>query len=398
MREINFSVMSNQADFEATILRYEPLVKAFKQQTRIHVNIMPIGWQNGWSQVLNFGLYGKGPDVSEVGSTWVTSLAALQALRPIAPSEIAELGGGEAFFPPSWQANFLPGDPKTWGIPWVADVLLVYYWKDALIQAGITDATSAFATPQAMQKTLLALQQKGHEYPLAMMVHNSNRAMHIAVNWVWAAGGELMTPDGKQVAFAQEKALQGFRDYFGLLPFISPQIVKETFPSGFFQSKKAMVMIDGPRFDVIGRQTDPTWREKIGLAPLFTKTWVGGMNFVLWKHSPYDQESLAWIRFLLQQAPRNPIKLHDVMLYAHRQAFEMPNNEDEHYQDVCRTGLTHGCPFPATGRGWGSIEDRLNKAINNIWPELFENSEEDPSLGILQYIEPLARRLNMTQP
>ena len=110
MREINFSVMSNQADVESAIARYEPLVKAFEQKTRIHVNVTPIGWQNGWSQLLNFGLYGKGPDVSELGSTWVTSLAALQALRPIAPSEIEELGGGEAFFPPSWQANFLPGD------------------------------------------------------------------------------------------------------------------------------------------------------------------------------------------------------------------------------------------------------------------------------------------------
>lgn len=396
MQEIKFSVMSNESYPGQTAERFAPVLDAFEQQTHIRVNLTVIPWHTGWSQIIKYGLYGQGPDVSELGTTWIASLASMGALRPFTPSEVASLGGPEAFFPGGWDVNFLPGDPKAWGIPWLADTLVVYYWKDTLAEAGIGDAQDAFSTPEKMQQTLKQLQQHGIQYPLAMLLQSSHRIMHQAVNWVWNSGGDLLSPDGKQITFADEASTRGLHNYFNLLPYIEPGMrSNDANHVELFTNKKVAVMIDGLRYDVIGRRNDPNWREKIGIANLFRNVWVGGMNFGIWKHSRRSAECIEWIRFLHNQAATSPVQLHEVMLYAQRESFTHSPDQEPLYYQTCEQALKWGRGFPSA-KGWGSIEEKLEKAVKNAWEFLQANPTATPQDAIREQIEPLVRRLNLT--
>jgi len=108
MVEIEFSVMEGAAGDANSLL---PLLEAFEAEYHIHVNLIGIPWSKGWGEIAKFGIYGNGPDVSAIGTSWIGSLAAMQALRPFTPKQVKALGGAESFFETSWQIGFSPNDP-----------------------------------------------------------------------------------------------------------------------------------------------------------------------------------------------------------------------------------------------------------------------------------------------
>ena len=71
-----------------------------------------------------------GPDISEVGSTWVGDLISMNALRPFSASDIAVLGGKEPFLPAVWERTRLIGDSRTWSVPWLLDLSAVFFRRD----------------------------------------------------------------------------------------------------------------------------------------------------------------------------------------------------------------------------------------------------------------------------
>ena len=110
MVEIDFSVMEGIPGDADRLL---PLLEAFEKQHHIHVNLTGIGWDRGWTEIAKFGIFGHGPDISSIGTTWIGSLASMQTLRPFSDKEVQALGGADAFFKSSWQTGFAAADWQT---------------------------------------------------------------------------------------------------------------------------------------------------------------------------------------------------------------------------------------------------------------------------------------------
>jgi len=79
MEELGLSLMFHNKQSLKTI---ESLLQEFESQARIHVNLTVLDWATGHSQLVREALYNRGPDVSEIGSTWTSDLVAMNALRP----------------------------------------------------------------------------------------------------------------------------------------------------------------------------------------------------------------------------------------------------------------------------------------------------------------------------
>src|SRR5512136_1945011 len=100
MQMIALAVMSYDAldDLRAVLLEFEA-------RHRVQVQIMPLPWDTGWTQIVKYALYGDAPAVSEIGSTWVATLATMNALRPFTEQEIVSMKGEAAFLPAAWHSG-----------------------------------------------------------------------------------------------------------------------------------------------------------------------------------------------------------------------------------------------------------------------------------------------------
>ncbi len=391
MAEVELSIMARGAD---PIGNIQPLLDQFEAETRVHVHVTAIRWDRGWSETVKTALYGHGPDVSEIGTTWVGNLIAMMGLRPFAPAELYQLGGEKDFLPTLWQSGSLLGEPGMFAVPWLADTRLIYYRRSWLDQAGIADAT-AFSTPEQLARTLSQLHACGVR-PWVMST-TTQRILHDAASWIWGTGGDFISADGKRVIFDQPEARSGLKAYFELGRYLTPDIqrVGGLVASKVFQQGQVAGILSDSLTYLLYHQDHPEetadWEVALPPGPPF----VGGSNLVIWKHSHQAQHALKLIRFLTSAATQVAYTSCIGLLPVRLSTFSSPGFiQDPLYQQAAQA-LRSGRSFPAI-RVWGLIEDKLINALDQIWQELFSPSAPEIDQLLDKYLVPLARQLNRT--
>jgi multiple sugar transport system substrate-binding protein len=371
---------------------------------RTHRNIdLPITvlpWDTAWSELVRIALYKDGADVSEIGTTWLASFVGMDALRPFTLPELARMGGEAAFLPASWQNGSLIGDQSQWGIPWLADTRVIFYWRDMLEHAGIDEAT-AFQSFDQMQNTLARLQANGIPTPWAVTTRNTHNTLYNIASWVWAAGGDFVTADGAHIALDEAATRAGLQAYFDLYRFMpqsaAPMDGVQTFE--LFQAQRTAALMSGPWFLSTLRQqgVSPYTLARIGIALPPGPSFVGGTTLAIWKHLRHDQAQTAvdLIRYLVTDPAWLDFYLQSGMLPARLDLLARPAfGDDPHYQMMIQSlqrGRTH-----ARLAMWGLIEERLTATLAQIWHEIRGNPAQDTAALISKYINPLAQRLEAT--
>ncbi|HQJ12566.1 MAG TPA: hypothetical protein PKY49_12005, partial [Anaerolineae bacterium] len=73
MAELVFSLMTSDVP-NATI---EALMLEFRARTGTQVQLQPLSWDMAWNEMVKIAIYHNGPDVSEIGATWMSDLAGM---------------------------------------------------------------------------------------------------------------------------------------------------------------------------------------------------------------------------------------------------------------------------------------------------------------------------------
>src|SRR5512134_993774 len=216
MTTIEFTAIPDtDADYDLQL----DLLETFQKQTGVEVKLTRMEWSDAWQQLINISTHGQGADLSHVGSTWVSSLVSMNALRPIPPHVITKIGGEESFVHSAWESVTMEEDRHAWGIPLSAYTYAVAYRRDLVQKAGLNGAT-AFATPSAFEETVCRLEElksAEHAWLMPYVPYPFNDFVHTAASWVWSSGGQLIDNRGKQVLFDSPATLAGLKAYFNLL-------------------------------------------------------------------------------------------------------------------------------------------------------------------------------------
>ncbi len=102
----------------------------FKRETGIEVLLKRMEWGNAWPQLISIATQGQGVDLSHVGSTWVSSLMNMNAVRPIPSHIVNKIGGDQAFVHSTWSNVVADEDRHAYGIPLSTYVYIVAFRKD----------------------------------------------------------------------------------------------------------------------------------------------------------------------------------------------------------------------------------------------------------------------------
>jgi multiple sugar transport system substrate-binding protein len=387
-QELELSIM---ADSPAAI---QPLLNQFEAEHGVRVRLRLLAWDTAWSDLVKVALYGDGPDVSEIGSTWLGDLVAMNALRPFDEAEIAGLGRPGAFLPSAWQGGRLAGQTQTWAIPWLAGARLVFWRRPLFAAAGLEPRTS-FQSAAELQSALARLAASGTPVPWTVPTGLTHTTLLNAASWVWAAGGDFVTPDGKRTLFSQPAAQAGLRDYFALGRYLAPSVRRLTGlqPDDQFMTQAGTaVTISGPWLFSILREHGLAG--EIGLALPPGASFVGGSHLVIWKHSQQEEAVLALVRFLTEGATQIAYGQRVGLLPTRLDALTgEPFAGDDWWQLAIR-GLKTGRSFPVT-RSWGLMEDRLTRELKALWDEVLLDPGLDLEAAIARHLEPLAMRLDL---
>ncbi len=386
--ELEFSIMAPNA---AGML---PLMEQFHAETGIRVRLRLLSWDTAWSDLIKVALYGDGPDVSEIGSTWIGDLVAMEAVRAFNAETIAALGGMSHFIPVSWGNTHLAGDDAVWAIPWMVGARMMFY-RRSLFERAEADPQRAFHDAASFDDALRQLQQARVGVPWTVPTGFTHTTFLNIASWVWGAGGDFVTPDGKRTLFAQPEALNGVRAYFALGKYLALRVrqLNALEPdTQFLRDAETALTMSGPW---LFQAASANLLDDLGAALPPGPSFVGGSYLVVWKHSPRVQAAHKLIHFLTRahaqlQYPQ-VVGLVPAVTAVHD---EPPFATNPLWQAAIR-GLRSGRAFPVT-RSWGLMEDRLAIALAGLWRDVLNDpSGVDIGAAMERRLVPLAKRLDL---
>jgi multiple sugar transport system substrate-binding protein len=220
-------------------------------------------------------------------------------------------------------------------------------------------------------------------------------------SWVWGAGGDFMSADGKRMLVAESEARTGMAQYYHLYRYM-PQRSEPL--DGFatfelFQNQSVAAIVSGSWFLTWLRQygLPPDTLSRIGVSLLPGPSFVGSTGLVIWKHVARDHEQLAaeLVRFLVTSPALLNFYQNAGSLPARRDLLAQPPfSTDPHYQKIVealQSGRTH-----SRITSWGLVEDRLVATLARLWSEVRADPAQDIAVLIEHNMVPLAQRLDAT--
>lgn len=386
--EIEFSI---QAVNDSMI---RPLLDEFEAETGIHVNVRILTWDKAWSDFIKMALYGDSPDISEIGSTWLGDIAAMNALHTFSEDEIAYISGGASrFMPAAWRGCHLPGNDAIQAIPWFIGVRVFFYRRSLLALARVDEA-AAFQTPDRLAETINSLRRARVSAPWTVPTGVTHTTLLNICSWVWSAGGDFVSADGKRVLFNQPAAREGIYQYFALGKYLNPYMrnLNGLQPDDQFLKDDATAITQTGSWILnrIPLEADAD----IGVAMPLGAPFLGGSHLAIWKHARYKDEAIQLAQFLTRPAVQAAYCAKIGLLPAVTAAYTLPPYCDSPRWQTMIAGLGGGRTLPVT-RAWGLIEDRLSTEFAGLWKDFLSNPNLDLPAAIAKRLDQLARRLDL---
>jgi multiple sugar transport system substrate-binding protein len=246
---------------------------------------------------------GQTPDVSLVGSTWVSEFAATGALDPT-PTDLVDSGD---FFEGAWDTTVV--DETSYGVPWYTETRQIYYRTDLAEKAGVTpedgwtwDDLKAFA--EAMQA------EGGAKWGINLQPGGQG-SWQTFMPFAWQQGAELV--EGDQFTFntpPMQEALGYYASFFS--EKLSPTDLAEgALETGFINGDIA-AFVSGPwHMGILRDQGGPGFEDKWAVAGMPEEeagtSFAGGGDLVVFKDSANRDTAWKFVDFLTQPAQQQKL-------------------------------------------------------------------------------------------
>jgi len=401
-------VMNNGPD---PVADTEEIIAPFEKKSGIDVDVQLVGWDVQFDRIRNAAVSGKGPDVTQAGTTQVPFFAALGGFEDLS-GRVGDIGGDSAYAPGVWQTTQVTGRDGDYAVPWFTEARSIFYRKDLLKKAGIAPET-AFTDWDAFKATLKKLKDSGavdnkKTYAFGSPGKQAFDLVHHVMPFVWDAGGAELNEDATESTIASPEAQEGVEFVADLLPdgLFDPtalekdgQQVEDSFKGG-----RLAVWIGGPWvLATIPRKDDDVWapvaRKNVGVAPMPSGpsgdayTFVGGSNLMMFKSSQNKDAAWELIKFLSQDDTQTAYADLMGMFPARLDPQEQASQKDDNYgafYEAIQDGRTYA-PIPQ----WGQVETAYKTRFGNILDMAAGHGKEDYSPdAVKKELEEAAKEAN----
>jgi len=271
----------------------ELVAKFEKENPGAKVEVTDLTWADGHEKITVAFSAGQPPDVLELGSDWIYEYAANKLLLDV--TQKAESLKKDLAF---WQPAMLDG--KTYALPWILGTRLMFYNFDLLNKAGFYDVPVTWDQLAKLNKELAKFKPK--IYGFGANASERHRLYKKFLPFLWSAGGEIFSEDGKSCALNSPEGVQALKFYADLCQR-SLLATQANLDEAFLQGKLAAV-ISGDWLLKKLKNAPPKFGYTTALMPspdgqLYSRTSFAGGEFLA-VSAKSKQKELAWrlVQFL----------------------------------------------------------------------------------------------------
>jgi multiple sugar transport system substrate-binding protein len=361
------------ADSSEDLQPLRDILRSFEKNTSAQVALQRVGWERAWQTLLMDALEGKGPHVSQIGSTWTATMSMMDSLRCFTSDEIVLMGGESQFLPAAWESVKSENQSQVWAIPWSIYTFVLYYRRDLLEHAKL-DPEKAFSTPEVMLESFKKLSKNQITPWVFPSLHPYADLAHIASSWARAHGGDFISADGDKPLFARPEASAGLINFFELFPFIPPALCGlsvEACTQAFARGETAVLVGGAEISDELLHSPYATqeMRDNLEATTLPGVPWIGGDHLVIWKSVRADAQLEKTALDLLQYLSRKETQVSffkaENNLPARLDAYSEISFSLNSTADTVHRILKTGRPHPSI-KLWRRIEAFLNEMLTDI--------------------------------
>jgi multiple sugar transport system substrate-binding protein len=242
---------------------------------------------------------GNPPDVAFVNASDTSDFAARQALVNLddyinRSDVVKEDDSVDAF------KGFVTYNGSMWGLPIDGESTGLFYRKDLFAAAGIDHPPTTWDEFQADAAKLTDPAKKQYGYEVF-----APEAAYYWYPWLYQAGGDLLSADGKDVVFDSPEAQKAAEFYVNLAKYSPPDYLNSNSYDGrvaFAQGQVAMYMA-GSWFAGTLHSEYPKIDDKWAAAPLPNgvagcKTTIAGDSLILLNGSKNTDAAWLWMEYL----------------------------------------------------------------------------------------------------
>jgi multiple sugar transport system substrate-binding protein len=354
-----------------------PFLKAHPGLT---VRVTVLDWESGWNKITAAAASRRGPDLLELGSTWMPAIAAMGGLEPLSAAQLAEVGDGAPYYAELWKTTQVFGQKGVYGLPWYADVRAAFYRTDVFRQAGV-DPAQAFATWDSFHAALRKINGQVIDgkrmAELAYAGKNDWNVVHNLAPWIWNAGGDVLSADATHSALGSPQALHAIDFYAslaveGLVP--SNALEKDSdILEGAWVGGDYGVIFSGPWLmrRIFAAPVGAGVRTHFDVAPYPAgpnghATFFGGSNLAIFKGSRHKPEAWALVKYLGGKAAQLQLALVSSMMPARPDAANDPAWTQRHPAYARLTAIAaDGRAYPPIP-AWGPLETVYTKHLGQV--------------------------------
>ena len=393
MKKLRFSV-AEHAGFDDIKAFYERLLEPIERERYINIDIETISWEQLWQYVQQKSQALPDLDLSEVGSTWLGSLADTNAIQ-VLPAEVSSRLGTSTIPETAWMSIRRISKTSVLFVPWLLDIRVIYYWKDHLRAAGV-DEDRAFKSIDTMGETmekLAAIGQAGWGAPTFSCINT----VYNLSSWIWSLGQDYLSPDGKSTALCDPTVLEAMTAYFALGRYMPGPFDSYEAVSRAFKKKQITAFMCGPwSWRYFSENRDEILDlNNIGVALPMGCPFIGGSSLVVWKQADKAaiDHAVALIQYLMGDYAQRELHRIKGLLPVNRNVLRMaPFSTDPNYKTMIN-GLPKG-RFLSNSPLWSHIESSLVRVFGLVWGMLRQNDFRMKTDLLERHLAPLSARFD----
>ena len=273
----------------------ELVAKFERENPGVKVEVTDLTWADGHEKITVAFSAGQPPDVLELGSDWIYEYASNKLLFDL--TQNAESLKKDLLF---WQPATLEG--KTYAVPWILGTRLMFYNFDLLNKAGFYDVPVKWEDLDKLNKKLAKFRPE--IYGFGANASERHRLYKKFLPFLWSAGGEILSEDGKTCLLNSPEGVQALKFYAELCER-SLLATQGNLDEAFLQGKLASV-ISGDWLLKKLKNTPPKFGYTTALMPspdgqIYNRTsFAGGEFLAIPAKSKKKELALRFVQFLVR--------------------------------------------------------------------------------------------------